>query len=136
MWSGFHDDPSFRWAEPASERETHVAGAAQLSATIMRLLVQWNETAKTRPTTATDPFDPAYEFDDIDEAVRAAQQNDQEVILTITGTPRWANGGKSQNGVPTQASAFGAFARAIPSRYSGRYDGYPFVRFFSIWNEP
>ena len=39
MWVGFHDDPSFRWAEPASERETHVAGAAQLNATIMRLLV-------------------------------------------------------------------------------------------------
>jgi len=136
MWVGFHDDPSFRWAEPASERETHVAGAAQLNATIMRLLVQWNETAKTRPTTATDPFDPAYEFDDIDEAVRAAQQNDQEVILTITGTPKWANGGKSQNVMPTRVADFQNFARAIASRYSGNFVGYPFVRFWAIWNEP
>jgi len=134
MWVGFHDDPSFRWN---ADRDANVASSAsQSNATIMRLLVQWNLAAKTKPANATDPFDPAYEFDDVDEAVRTAQQNDQEVILTITGTPRWANGGKSQNVVPTQVSDFGAFARAIASRYSGRYDGYPFVRFFSIWNEP
>ena len=92
MWVGFHDDPSFRWVPDRSDR---VRGAAELNASIIRLLVQWNLVAKTRPTTATDPFDPAYEFSDIDEAVLAAQQNDQEVILTISGTPRWANGGKS-----------------------------------------
>jgi Cellulase (glycosyl hydrolase family 5) len=136
MWIGFHDDPSFRWSVPASEREAHVAGAAQDNATIMRLLVQWNQTAKTRPANASDPFDPAYELDDVDEAVRAAQQNDQEVILTISGTPRWANGGKTPNVMPTRVSDFTAFARAIASRYSGRYEGYPFVRFWSIWNEP
>ena len=133
MWVGFHDDPSFRWS---SSREALVQGAAQNNATIMRLLVQWNLAAKTRPTNAVDPFDPAYEFDDIDEAVRAAQQNDQEVVLTISGTPRWANGGKTPNVMPTRVSDFGAFARAIASRYSGRFEGYPFVRFFSIWNEP
>ena len=136
MWVGFHDDPSFRWALPPSERATRVEGSAQSNATIMRLLVQWYQTAKTRPANAIDPFDPAYEFDDVDEAVRAAQQNDQEVILTITGTPRWANGGKAQNVMPTRISDFTAFARAIASRYSGRFEGYPFVRFFSIWNEP
>ena len=136
MWVGFHDDPSFRWSVPASEREAHIAGAAQSNATIMRLLVQWNLAAKTRPATPTDPFDPAYELDDVDEAVRTAQQHDQEVILTISGTPRWANGGKTPNVMPTRVSDFGAFARAIASRYSGRFEGFPFVRFWSIWNEP
>jgi Cellulase (glycosyl hydrolase family 5) len=136
MWVGFHDDPSFRWFLPASERQALIAGSAQSNATIIRLLVQWNLAAKTRPANATDPFDPAYGLDDLDDAVRAAQQNDQEVILTISGTPKWANGGKSPNVMPTRVSDFGAFARAIASRYSGRYMGYPFVRFFSIWNEP
>ena len=28
-----------------------------------------------------------------------------------------------------------AFSRAVASRYSGRYAGFPFVRFYSIWNE-
>ena len=108
MWVGFHDDPSFRWV---NDRQQRVAGAAGLNADIIRLLVQWNLVAKTRPTTATDPFDPAYEFSDIDEAVRAAQENDQEVILTISGTPKWANGGKSPNVMPTRVSDF-TFLRA------------------------
>jgi Cellulase (glycosyl hydrolase family 5) len=133
MWIGFHDDPSFRWA---NGRKALVEGAAQKNATIMRLLVQWNLVAKTRPSSATDPFDAAYNFDDVDEAVRAAQDNDQEVILTISGTPRWANGGKNPNVMPTRVADFTSFARAIASRYSGRNDGYPFVRFYSIWNEP
>jgi hypothetical protein len=133
MWVGFHDDPSFRWV---GDRRARVQGAAQANATIMRLLVQWNLAAKTRPATATNPFDPAYVFDDVDEAVRAAQEADQEVVITISGTPRWANGGKNPNVMPTRVADFTNFARAIASRYSGRFSGYPFVRFWSVWNEP
>lgn len=133
MWIGFHDDPSFRWV---SDRRDRVASAASNNASVMRLLVQWNLAAKTRPAAPADPFDPAYELDDVDEAVRAAQENDQEVILTISGTPRWANGGKNPNVAPRRMADFQSFARAIASRYSGRFTGYPFVRFYSIWNEP
>ena len=133
MWIGFHDDPSFRWV---GDRKARMQGASQTNATIMRLLVQWNLVARTRPANPADPFDPAYVFGDIDEAVRAAQENDQEVILTISGTPRWANGGKNPNIMPTARRRLHGFARAIASRYSGRFTGYPFVRFWSIWNEP
>ena len=133
MWVGFHDDPSFRWV---GDRKSRVQGASQTNATIMRLLVQWNLAAKSRPSNPTNHLDPAYNFDDIDEAVRAAQENDQEVILTLSGTPRWANGGKSPNVMPTRVADFGNFARAIASRYSGRFVGLPFVRFYSVWNEP
>jgi hypothetical protein len=133
MWVGFHDDPSFRWV---SNRQERVQGAAQSNASIIRLLVQWNLVAKTRPASPTDPFDPAYDIGDVDEAVRSAQQNDQEVILTISGTPRWANGGKSPNAMPTRVADLTSFSRAIASRYSGRFEGYPFVRFWSVWNEP
>ena len=120
MWVGFHDDPSFRWV---ANREARVQGASQTNATIIRLLVQWNLVARTRPANATDPFDPAYVFGDVDEAVRAAQENDQEVILTISGTPGWANGGKTPNVMPTRIADFTAFSRAIASRYSGRFSG-------------
>ncbi len=133
MWVGFHDDPSFRWV---SDRKARVQGAASENATIIRLLVQWNLVARTRPSSAADPFDPAYEFSDIDEAVLAAQENDQEVLITISGTPRWANGGKNPNVMPTRIADFTSFSRAIASRYSGRFTGYPFVRFWSVWNEP
>jgi hypothetical protein len=133
MWVGFHDDPSFRWV---SDRTSRIQGSASAGSTVMRLLVLWNLTAPERPANPSDPFDPAYVFDDIDEAVRTAQDTDQEVMLTISGTPRWANGGKTPNNMPTRVADFSSFARAIASRYSGRYDGLPFVRFWSIWNEP
>jgi hypothetical protein len=61
---------------------------------------------------------------------------DQEVMLTISGTPRWANGGQTPNRMPRNVRDFTNFARAIASRYSGRFAGYPYVRFWSVWNEP
>src|SRR5206468_6646331 len=79
---------------------------------------------------------PAYRLDDVDEAVRSAQAADMEVMLTITGTPSWANAGKAPNIMPQRLADLTAFARAIASRYSGRYPGFPFVRFWSVWNEP
>jgi hypothetical protein len=133
MWVGFHDDPSFRWV---GDRGARVERAARDGSSIIRLLVQWNLAAPQRPANASDPFDPAYNFDDVDEATRLAQESDQEVMLTISGTPRWANGGRNANVMPRRIADFQAFARAIASRYSGRFMGYPFVRFWSIWNEP
>ena len=133
MWVGFHDDPSFRWVP---DRVSRIDAASQQGATIMRLLVQWDAVAPQQPANASDPFDPAYKFDDIDEALRNAQEDDMEVMLTISGTPSWANGGKTPNYMPNRLADFTAFARAIAARYSGRYAGYPFVRFWSVWNEP
>ncbi|MGH3133185.1 MAG: cellulase family glycosylhydrolase [Gaiellaceae bacterium] len=133
MWVGFHDDPSFRWV---NNRMKRIQSSADAGSTIMRLLVQWNLAAPRRPAEPSNPFDPAYVFDDVDEAVRTAQQTDQEVMLTISGTPRWANRGRNPNVMPRRLRDFTNFARAISSRYSGRFEGYPFVRFWSVWNEP
>ena len=124
MYVGFHDDPNFRYETRRAEmldqvRSTH--------ATIVRTLVTWPNIAPTRPANAADPFDPAYNFNDLDEFVRNAQARDLEVIITLWGTPKWANGGKTPNFMPTRLSDFTAFARAVASRYSGRYPGYPYV---------
>ena len=95
----------------------------------------WANIAPTRPANASDPFDSAYRFQDLDELVRNTQERDMEVLITIWGTPKWANGGKTPNYAPTRLSDLTAFSRAVASRYSGRFAGYPFVRFYSIWNE-
>ena len=58
-----------------------------------------------------------------------------EVMLTIWGTPAWANGGKGQNYAPTRVADLQNFAQALASRYSGRFNGYPFVRYYTVWNE-
>jgi hypothetical protein len=133
MWIGFQDDPEFRWD---GNRADMILQAAEVHATIIRTWVSWTEAAPVRPANPRDPFDPAYRFDDLDEMIRNAQLRGIEVMLTIWETPPWANGGKTRNWAPRRAADFGDFAYAVADRYSGRYPGYPYVRFYSIWNEP
>jgi hypothetical protein len=132
MYVGFHDDPNFRYEE---RRADMLDQARSANATIVRTLVTWANVAPTRPANAANPFDPAYRFNDIDELVRNTQARDMEVLITIWGTPKWANGGKTPNFMPRRLSDLTAFARAVATRYSGRFEGYPYVRFYSIWNE-
>ena len=132
MHVGFHDDPNFRYEERRTEMLDQARAA---NTTIVRTLVTWANVAPTRPANAANPFDKAYRFNDLDELVRNTQERDMEVLITIWGTPKWANGGKTPNFMPTRLSDLTAFSRAVASRYSGRFSGYPFVRFYSIWNE-
>jgi hypothetical protein len=134
LYVGFQDDPSFRFRE---NRHTNLDEAAAANASIVRTQVTWAQIAPNRPTNGSNPFDPAYErLADIDELVRGAQRRGMEVLLTIYGTPAWANGGKAPNVRPTRMADLTDFAQALASRYSGRYPGYGYVRFFSVWNEP
>ena len=132
MWIGFHDDPSFRWER---DRTSMLDRAKATNATMFRAVVTWADVAKTRPATATNPFDDAYRLDDVDQLVRDAQTRGMEVLLTIWGTPKWANGGKGPAYLPRNLNDLKNFSRALAARYSGRYQGYPTVRFFSVWNE-
>jgi Cellulase (glycosyl hydrolase family 5) len=132
MWIGFHDDPSFRWE---ADRTSMLDRAQAANATMFRAVVTWATVAKTRPRKAADPFDPAYQLDDVDQLIRDAQARGMEVLLTIWGTPRWANGNKGPAFMPRNLNDLRNFARALAQRYSGRHSGYPFVRFWSVWNE-
>jgi len=133
MWVGFHDDPVFRYG--ANRQQELDLASFRAHATVVRTLLTWASVAPTRPQNPSYPFDPAYRFADVDDFVRSAQARGLEVLITIWGTPGWANGGKPARYLPTRLSDFQSFARAVAARYSGRYAGYPFVRFFGIWNE-
>ncbi len=133
MWVGFHDDPVLRF-DANRQGEMDLAHSTN-NASILRTLVTWADVAPEKPANAADPFDPAYHFDDLDEFVRNAQLRDTEVLMTLWGTPKWANGDKGRNYLPTSMTDFQDFAKAVATRYSGRTPGYPFVRFFGIWNE-
>jgi len=132
MWVGFTDDPKLRYDD---DRAAEIDLVASSHATVVRTLVQWWTTAPEQPPDATDPFDPAYRFDDLDELVRNAQTRGLEVELAVWGTPAWSNGGRGPQYAPTDSRAFQQFTQALASRYSGRYPGFPFVRFYGIWNE-
>jgi Cellulase (glycosyl hydrolase family 5) len=133
MLIGFQDDPAFRWR---ADRADVLVRVAKAHATIVRATANWSQIASTEPRKAADSFDPAYRFEDIDELVRNAQMNGLTVMLTIWGTPGWANGGKAPNYAPDRMSDLHDFARAIADRYSGRHPGLPFVGHYTVWNEP
>ena len=133
MWVGFQDDASFRFRP---DRDEILDRAKNAHATIARSTIDWARAAPTRPSRASNPFDPAYRLDDIDEFVRKAQARGLEPMLQIYGTPSWANGGAGRNHVPRRLGDLTSFAQAVAARYSGRYPGFPFVRFWGVWNEP
>jgi len=130
---GFMDDPAFRWSADAPQE---LDQAKTAHASIVRTIANWSTIASRRPSRATNPFDPAYRLNDLDELVRNAQSRGIVVMITIWGTPKWANGGRGPTVAPTRAADLTNFARALASRYSGRYRDYPYVGRWSIWNEP
>src|SRR5438132_2498284 len=130
---GFQDDPSFRWRD---DRATNLNAAATTGASIIRSTAYWSRIAPVRPATATNPLDPAYHFEDIDELVQSAALRGMTVLVTIYGTPGWANGDLGENHAPTRMADLQNFAQALSSRYSGRYPGHAYVGYFSLWNEP
>jgi Cellulase (glycosyl hydrolase family 5) len=132
MLIGLQDDPSLRWS---SDRAAAFRLAQRAHAGIVRTTVYWSRVAPTRPKNPANPFDRAYRLSDLDEFVRNAGLHGMEVMLTIWGTPSWANHGKGQNYAPDRPADLQKFARALASRYSGRHRGYPFVRYYTVWNE-
>jgi hypothetical protein len=132
MLVGFMDDANFRWADDRMEMLDQAQAA---NGQVIRTIANWRTIAETRPANAANPFDSAYNFADLDELVRGAQQRDIEVLISIWGTPGWANGGRGPNFAPRRMADLGNFAQAVAARYSGRFTGYPGVRYFSLWNE-
>ena len=133
MYVGFQDDPSFRWRE---DRHAVIDEAAETNASVLRTTVYWYDVAPRRPSLASNPSDPAYNWSDLDEFVRNAQARGMDSYLTIWGTPGWANLNKGRNYAPRNYADLTAFCRAVASRYSGRNPGLPYVRFYGVWNEP
>lgn len=132
MLVGLQDDPTLRWRP---DRRAAFNLAQRAHAGIVRTTVYWSRIAERRPRDAANPFDKAYRFSDLDEFVRNAGLHGMEVMLTIWGTPKWANHGKGQNHAPARLADLRKFAQALASRYSGRHRGYPFVRYYTVWNE-
>jgi hypothetical protein len=117
------------------------ATLAQLHAQVARLNLSWRAVAPTRPARPGDPADPAYRWETYDAAINAAKANGIKVLLSIVGTPAWANGGGPASKAPTNATDLHSFAYAAARRYSGSFSGpdatlLPAVRLWLAWNEP
>jgi hypothetical protein len=130
---GFFDDPSFRWA---AKPNVNFKLAQSAHASVVHVLADWSQIAAEKPKFPLDGDDPAYQLTDLDALVRTASRYNLQVIVTISGTPKWANGGKSPNVLPTNLSNLTQFAQMLSARYNGLHAGFGSVSRWTIWNEP
>ena len=127
---GIQDDAWFTADDPVAW-----SLASELHPKIVRFNVNWATVAPERPFDALDPADPAYRFSSTDALVRRARKIGATVLLTIVQTPSWASGAAHPVTVPLSADDFGAFCRAVATRYDGHH-GPPRVSYYTVWNEP
>jgi len=101
----------------------------RLGVDIVRFSLRWDDVARTEPQVPRDPSDPAYHWGINDRVLRGLNAHGIAPLVTLVGTPGWANGGRGSAWAPLEGSWFGDFAYAAARRY-------PFVRYWTIWNEP
>lgn len=125
MKIGFYDEGLTLW----TDGDSGYAILDDLGAQVLRLNLYWYEVAKSRPQRPTDPGDPAYDWSLYDRALASAGRHGIEVLLSVFGTPGWANGGRAFQYAPRSFADLRAFATAAARRY-------PQVRLWMAWNEP
>jgi hypothetical protein len=98
-----------------------------LGVKLVRFTLRWDQVAPTKPADATDPADPAYRWGADGEILDALHARGIAALVTLYGSPRWANGGNPPNWLPTDGLA--DFATAAAHEF-------PWVHLWTIWNEP
>ena len=92
--------------------------------------LNWAAAAPTRPRNPSNLSDPAYRWSaEIDYAIRQGARYHMRVLLEVSQTPRWANGGRAASYPPSRPSDLASFLTAAARRY-------PAVHLWMIWGEP
>jgi hypothetical protein len=124
---GIQDDA---WLEFGSGTlNQRLATFKRLGVPLVRFTLHWNQVAPRRPARPTSPRDPAYDWRRADRVLRGLRRYDLTPVVTLVGTPAWANGGRTPNFAPPHPRDFRWFAIAVARRY-------PWVHYWLIWNEP
>jgi len=123
---GVQDD-AYLSAGPALE--AHLDTVQRMGAQVVRYTVSWRQVAPKKPARPSNPGDPAYDWSSVDPVLNGLHERHLTPIVTLYGTPGWANGGASANVMPRSKWSLSAFALAVANRY-------PWVRMWEVWNEP
>ena len=93
---------------------------AALGVDIVRVTVDWR---------VTEPRPGVYDWTRADRLLDGLHAQRIAPLVTLYGSPTWANGGRPESWAPISTTSFAAFARHVAERYS-------YVRMWTIWNEP
>jgi len=115
---GVQDDAWLTYG--AGTLDTRLATLDRLGIDVYRYTLHWDQ---------LEPRQTSFRWQNADAILRGLQAHGIQPVVTIYGAPRWANGGHAPNFAPRRAATFAAFARAAARRY-------PFVRYWTVWNEP
>jgi hypothetical protein len=132
MAIGFYDDYSFRWSPDTAQ---NLLAAQKAGASIIHVTADWSQIAAKEPATPANGDDPAYLIKDLDNLVDAAPRYGLQVMINISGAPKWANGNQGPNHPPTNLNTLKTFAQMLARRYNG-YGAHGRVNRWSVWNEP
>jgi len=115
---GIQDDA---WLEFGPGRlADRVAKLDRLGLDVVRVTLSWQR---------AEPRAGRYDWGRPDRLLRALRARGLRPVVTIWGTPGWANGGKGPNVAPRRALDFQRFVEAAARRYT-------FVTHWIMWNEP
>jgi hypothetical protein len=124
---GIHDDAWLIYGPGTLDER--IDRLQSLGVEIVRFTVRWDQVAKERPENPRSSSDPAYTWGFGADVLDALRGRGIPVVVTLLGTPEWANGGRTFNWAPMNGADFADFAAAAAERY-------PWVRDWTIWNEP
>jgi hypothetical protein len=106
------------------ERVTTLEG---LGVGIVRFTLRWDKVAPRKPAAQRNPQDPAYDWGVYADVLDELHARRIPVLVTLWGSPGWANGGGSPSRLPRLG--FGNFATAAARRFL-------WVHLWTVWNEP
>jgi hypothetical protein len=124
---GVQDDAWLLYGpEPPAQR---VQILQKLGVDLVRLTLRWDAIAQSAPADARSPSDAAYHWDLYDPLLERLHAAHIPVLITLYGTPAWANGGHTPNYAPNDLTSLASFASAAAERY-------PWINRWTVWNEP
>jgi hypothetical protein len=92
---------------------------------VVRFTLRWDQVAAQKPANPRSPSD--YDWGPSGDLLTALHAQGIAAIVTLWGSPRWANGGGPPAHLPT--TGFGDFAYAAAREF-------PWVHMWTAWNEP
>jgi hypothetical protein len=125
--NGVQDDAWLLYGPEAPAKR--IQTLQRLGVDVVRLTLRWDTVAQAVPDDPRDPDDPAYDWELYDSILQRLRAAHISVLVSLWGTPPWANGEEGPNYVPNAASALASFAYAASKKY-------PWITRWTVWNEP